>query len=62
MAGESQESPKALAGRRTLTQARVVITDWKHDGNHHRRHSALGYQPTPRYAVTCTPRLRADDL
>jgi transposase InsO family protein len=25
----------------SLTQARVVISDWKHDNNHHRRHSAL---------------------
>ena len=29
----------------SLTQARVVISDWKHDYNHHRRHSALGYLP-----------------
>jgi len=31
----------------SLTQARVVITDWKHDYNHHRRHSALRCQPQP---------------
>jgi putative transposase len=38
----------------SLAQARVVITDWKHDYNHHRRHSSLGYQPPARYAATCT--------
>ena len=31
----------------SLAQARVVITDWKHDYNHHRRHSSLGYQRQP---------------
>jgi putative transposase len=40
----------------SLAQARVVIGDWKHDYNHHRRHSALGYQPPARYAATCTHR------
>ena len=40
----------------SLAQARVVISDWKHDYNHHRRHSALGYQPPARYAETCTHR------
>jgi len=38
----------------SLAQARIVINDWKHDYNHHRRHSALGYQPPARYAATCT--------
>lgn len=38
----------------SLTQARVVISDWKHDYNHHRRHSSLGYQPPARYAASCT--------
>jgi hypothetical protein len=33
---------------------RVVISDWKHDYNHHRRHSALGYQAPARYAAACT--------
>ena len=28
----------------SLAQARVVISDWKEDYNHCRRHSALGYQ------------------
>lgn len=36
-----------------LAQARVVISDWKHDYNHC-RHSARGYQPPARYAATCT--------
>jgi putative transposase len=39
-----------------LTQARVVITDWKHEYNHHRRHSALGYQTPTGYAAACTHR------
>jgi putative transposase len=38
----------------SLTQARVVISDWKHDYNHHRRHSALGYLPPAPYAASCT--------
>ena len=38
------------------TQARVVISGWKHDYNDHRRRSALGYQPPARYAETCTHR------
>jgi putative transposase len=38
----------------SLTQARVVISDWKHDYNHHRRHSSLGYQPPASYAANCT--------
>jgi putative transposase len=32
----------------------LIISDWKHDHNHHRRHSALGYQPPARYAATYT--------
>jgi len=31
----------------SLTQARIVINDWKHTYNHHRRHSALGYYRRP---------------
>jgi putative transposase len=38
----------------SLTQARMVISDWKHDYNHHRRHSALGYQTPAQYAAACT--------
>jgi putative transposase len=40
----------------SLTQARVVVSDWKQEYNHHRRHSALGYQPPARYAAACTHR------
>jgi transposase InsO family protein len=40
----------------SLTQARVVISDWKHDYNHRRRHSALGYLPPAHYAATCAHR------
>lgn len=40
----------------SLAHARVVISDWKHDYNHHRRHSSLGYLPPARYAATCTHR------
>jgi putative transposase len=40
----------------SLTQARVVISDWKQDYNHHRRHSALGYQAPAVYAAACTHR------
>jgi putative transposase len=40
----------------SLTQARVVISDWKHEYNHHRLHSALGYQTPASYAAACTHR------
>jgi putative transposase len=40
----------------SLAQARVVISDWKEQYNHHRRHSALGYQAPTRYAAACTHR------
>jgi putative transposase len=32
----------------SLTHARVVIGDWKHEYNWHRPHSALDYQPPAR--------------
>jgi putative transposase len=32
-------------------QARVVITDWKEDYNHRRRHSSLGYQTPVAFAA-----------
>ena len=38
----------------SLPHARVVITDWKNDYNHHRRHSSLGYQAPADYAAGCT--------
>ncbi len=40
----------------SLTQARMTITDWKHQYNHHRPHSALGYQAPAIYAAHCTHR------
>ena len=40
----------------SLAQARVVITDWKDDYNHRRRHSSLGYQAPAVYAAACTHR------
>ncbi|MCU1643004.1 MAG: hypothetical protein JWN03_3279 [Nocardia sp.] len=40
----------------SLTQARVVISDWKDEYNYRRRHSALGYQTPARYADTCIHR------
>jgi transposase InsO family protein len=38
----------------SLAQARVVISDWKQDYNHRRRHSSLGYLPPTVYAAGCT--------
>jgi transposase InsO family protein len=40
----------------SLAHARVVITDWKEDYNHRRRHSALGYQAPADYTCRCTHR------
>jgi putative transposase len=37
----------------SLAQARVVITDWKQDYSHRRRHSSLGYQAPAVYAAAC---------
>jgi hypothetical protein len=36
-----------------LAHARIVIGDWKREYNHHRRQSALGYQPPACYAASC---------
>lgn len=33
-----------------LTEAQVLIEDWRHDYNHHRPHSALGMQAPVRFA------------
>jgi putative transposase len=40
----------------SLAHARVVISDWKEDDNHRRRHSSLGYQAPAVYAAACTNR------
>ena len=40
----------------SLAQARVVISDWKHDYNTRRRHSSLNYQAPAVYAAACTHR------
>ena len=37
----------------SLAQARVVISDWKEDDNHRRRHSALGSQAPAVCAPAC---------
>ncbi len=44
----------------SLAHARVIISDWKHDYNHHRRHSALSYRPPSRYAATCIHRCASE--
>jgi transposase InsO family protein len=36
----------------TLTEARVVIEDYRREYNHHRPHSKLGYQSPKRFAAT----------
>ena len=36
----------------TLTEARVVIEDYRCQYNHHRSHSKLGYQSPKRFAAT----------
>jgi putative transposase len=38
----------------SLAQARVVISDWKENFNHRRRHSALGYQTPAVYGAART--------
>jgi putative transposase len=40
----------------SLARARVVISDWKEDYNHRRRHSSLGYRAPAVYAAACTHR------
>jgi len=39
----------------TLTEARVVIEDFRHRYNHLRPHSRLGYQSPVRFAQQSTP-------
>jgi transposase InsO family protein len=36
----------------SITQAQVVIGDWRYNYNHHRRHSALGYKTPAEFATT----------
>ncbi len=45
----------------SLLHARVVISDWKTEYNHHRRHSSLGYTAPAEYARRCTHRIETDD-
>ena len=40
----------------SLAQARVVLSDWKEDDNHRRRHRSLGYLAPAAYAATCAHR------
>ena len=40
----------------SLAQVRLVITDWKQDYTHRRRHSSLGYQAPAVYAAACPHR------
>ena len=40
----------------SLTQARVIISDWKTEYNCHRRHSSLGYLTPVSYAAACIHR------
>jgi transposase InsO family protein len=35
----------------SLTEARVVLGDFRRDYNHHRPHSSLGYAPPASFAV-----------
>lgn len=45
----------------SLLHARVVISDWKTEYNHDRRHSTLGYLAPADYARTCTHQLETGD-
>ena len=45
----------------SLLHARVVISDWKHEYNHERRHSSLGYRSPVEYARSCTHTLEETD-
>ncbi|WP_419920646.1 integrase core domain-containing protein [Candidatus Poriferisodalis sp.] len=38
-----------------LTEARVVLEDWRHDYNHHRPHRSLGGQTPAAYAANHQP-------
>lgn len=45
----------------SLLHARVVISDWKTEYNHDRRHSSLGYLAPADYARQCTHQMETDD-
>lgn len=45
----------------SLLHAQVVISDWKTEYNHHRRHSSLGYLAPADYARQCTHQMETDD-
>ena len=45
----------------SLLHARVVISDWKHEYNHERRHSSLGYRSPVEYARSCAHKLEETD-
>lgn len=45
----------------SLLHAQVVISDWKTEYNHDRRHSSLGYLPPIEYARQCTHHIKTDD-
>jgi putative transposase len=40
----------------SLSHMRAVIDNWRHDYNHYRPHSTLGYMPPARFAVQCRQR------
>lgn len=44
-----------------LLHARVVLSDWKDEYKHDRRHSSRGYLAPAEYARRCTRRLQIDD-
>ena len=45
----------------SLLHAQVVISDWKDEYNHHRRHSSLGYLPPAEYARQYTHQNEPND-
>jgi putative transposase len=46
----------------TLLEAQVVVEAWRHEYNHVRPHSALGYRPPAPAAVTSAPERRSEAL
>jgi transposase InsO family protein len=53
---QRQAGATAAADDGSLAQARVIISVWKENYNHRRRHSSLGYQARAAYATACTHR------